>query len=173
MGQALKTNGYQLYYWANERPAAEVDFVIQKEGKIVPIEVKTGEISQAPGLFRRWRRKKTGGMLFLYRAYRHNSHKNLLFPAISVIKSRLFRRRKGCYVNIPVNRGAVNRRFLSESVKIRIGGCQVDIRVIALRHNLGIASVKLHPHKRGTFSGIFLVIDEEVAYVKGVHPVGS
>ena len=112
-------------------------------------------------------------MLFTFKAYRHNFYKNILYPAISVIKGRLFRRRKGRYVNISINRGTVNRRFLSESIEIRIGGCQVDIRVIALRHNLGIAPVKLHPHKRGTFSGIFLVIDEEVAYVKGVHPVGG
>jgi predicted AAA+ superfamily ATPase len=30
-------------YWMNERSTAEVDFVIQHEGKIIPIEVKSGE----------------------------------------------------------------------------------------------------------------------------------
>jgi predicted AAA+ superfamily ATPase len=30
-------------YWTNERSTAEVDFVIQHEGKIIPIEVKAGE----------------------------------------------------------------------------------------------------------------------------------
>ena len=48
--QALKTNGYQMYYWTNEGLAAEVDFVIQKEGKIVPIEVKSGENTHARSL---------------------------------------------------------------------------------------------------------------------------
>jgi hypothetical protein len=43
VAQALQTNGYELYYWTSEAPVAEVDFVIQKEGKIIPIEVKSGE----------------------------------------------------------------------------------------------------------------------------------
>jgi hypothetical protein len=48
--QALRTNGYELYYWTSDSPAAEVDFVIQKEGKAVPIEVKSGENVKAKSL---------------------------------------------------------------------------------------------------------------------------
>lgn len=43
VAQTLKAGGYDLYYWTSDAPAAEVDFVIQKEGKIVPVEVKAGE----------------------------------------------------------------------------------------------------------------------------------
>lgn len=50
VAQALKSAGYQLYYWTSESPAAEVDFVIQKEGKIVPVEVKSGENTHARSL---------------------------------------------------------------------------------------------------------------------------
>lgn len=41
--QALKSRGYELYYWSSDSPVAEVDFVIQKEGKVLPIEVKYNE----------------------------------------------------------------------------------------------------------------------------------
>ena len=50
VAQALKANGYDLYYWTNDSPAAEVDFVIQKEGKVIPIEVKSGENVKAKSL---------------------------------------------------------------------------------------------------------------------------
>lgn len=43
VAQTLKANGYDLYYWTSESPVAEVDFLIQKEGKIIPVEVKSGE----------------------------------------------------------------------------------------------------------------------------------
>jgi uncharacterized protein len=38
----LKTNRH-IAYWTNDRSTSEVDFVIQTEGIIVPIEVKSGE----------------------------------------------------------------------------------------------------------------------------------
>jgi len=38
----LKNNRY-IGYWTNDRSTSEVDFVIQNEGKIIPIEVKSGE----------------------------------------------------------------------------------------------------------------------------------
>ena len=50
VAQALKTNGYQLFYWTSDSPSYEVDFVIQKEGHILPIEVKSGENTQAKSL---------------------------------------------------------------------------------------------------------------------------
>lgn len=40
VAQALRANGYELYYWMQDSPAAELDFVIQKNGKVIPIEVK-------------------------------------------------------------------------------------------------------------------------------------
>lgn len=43
VAQTLKACGYDLYYWTCDSPIAEVDFVIQKEGKVMPIEVKSGE----------------------------------------------------------------------------------------------------------------------------------
>ena len=42
--QELTTIGYDyIGYWTNERSTSEVDFVIQKEGEIIPIEVKSEE----------------------------------------------------------------------------------------------------------------------------------
>lgn len=45
----LIINGYRCYYWMSER-GAEVDFVIQREGKIIPIEVKSAENTKAKSL---------------------------------------------------------------------------------------------------------------------------
>ena len=50
VAQALKTKGYDLYYWTSEAPVAEVDFLIQKEGKVYPIEVKAGDNVHARSL---------------------------------------------------------------------------------------------------------------------------
>jgi len=35
----LKSNGYKIFYWESEN-MAEIDFLIQKDGKIIPIETK-------------------------------------------------------------------------------------------------------------------------------------
>ncbi|MDD2973323.1 MAG: DUF4143 domain-containing protein, partial [Lachnospiraceae bacterium] len=40
VAQTLLANGYELFYWTSDSPIAEVDFVIQKKGQIIPIEVK-------------------------------------------------------------------------------------------------------------------------------------
>lgn len=45
----LTMNGYRTYYWETER-GAEVDFVIQREGKIIPIEVKSADNTKAKSL---------------------------------------------------------------------------------------------------------------------------
>jgi len=45
----LTINGYATYYWESER-GAEVDFVIQREGKIIPIEVKSADNTRAKSL---------------------------------------------------------------------------------------------------------------------------
>jgi predicted AAA+ superfamily ATPase len=40
--QLLLNDENDIYYWANENSTAEVDFVIQNEEEIIPIEVKSG-----------------------------------------------------------------------------------------------------------------------------------
>ena len=45
----LKANGYTNYYWESER-GAEVDFIIQKNGKIIPVEVKSADNTKAKSL---------------------------------------------------------------------------------------------------------------------------
>ncbi len=45
----LAINGYKTYYWESER-GAEVDFVVQREGQIIPIEVKSADNTRAKSL---------------------------------------------------------------------------------------------------------------------------
>lgn len=45
----LTINGYTTYYWESDR-GAEIDFIIQKNGKIIPIEVKSADNTRAKSL---------------------------------------------------------------------------------------------------------------------------
>lgn len=45
----LTINGYKTYYWQSER-GAEIDFVIQRDGKLIPIEVKSADNTRAKSL---------------------------------------------------------------------------------------------------------------------------
>ena len=45
----LAINGYKAYYWESDR-GAEIDFVIQREGQIIPIEVKSADNTKAKSL---------------------------------------------------------------------------------------------------------------------------
>jgi len=45
----LRGNGYKLYYWESDN-RAEVDFLIQKDGHIIPIEVKANLHSKSKSL---------------------------------------------------------------------------------------------------------------------------
>lgn len=45
----LSINGYRTYYWESER-GAEIDFVIQRDGKLIPIEVKSADNTKAKSL---------------------------------------------------------------------------------------------------------------------------
>lgn len=45
----LVRNGYTTYYWESPR-GAEIDFVIQREGKLIPIEVKSADNVRAKSL---------------------------------------------------------------------------------------------------------------------------
>lgn len=46
---ALTSNGYTCYYWESDR-GAEVDFIIQRNGKVIPIEVKSADNTKAKSL---------------------------------------------------------------------------------------------------------------------------
>lgn len=45
----LTINGYRTYYWKSER-GAEIDFIIQREGELIPIEVKSADNTKAKSL---------------------------------------------------------------------------------------------------------------------------
>lgn len=45
----LSINGYNTYYWESAR-GAEIDFIIQREGQIIPIEVKSADNTRAKSL---------------------------------------------------------------------------------------------------------------------------
>ena len=45
----LKRNGYTTYYWESPR-GAEIDFIIQRDGEIIPIEVKSADNTKAKSL---------------------------------------------------------------------------------------------------------------------------
>lgn len=45
----LAANGFKSYYWMSER-GAEVDFLIQRDGKIIPVEVKSADNTRAKSL---------------------------------------------------------------------------------------------------------------------------
>ena len=45
----LTANGYRTYYWESDR-GAEIDFVIQREGQLIPIEVKSADNTKAKSL---------------------------------------------------------------------------------------------------------------------------
>ncbi len=45
----LTINGYNTYYWESAR-GAEIDFVIQRDGKLIPIEVKSADNTKAKSL---------------------------------------------------------------------------------------------------------------------------
>lgn len=49
VAQALTCNGYEIYYWESNS-MAEVDFVIQKDGEIIPIEVKADTNTRSKSL---------------------------------------------------------------------------------------------------------------------------
>ena len=49
VAQALLTNKHQLFYWKNEN-RAELDFVIQINDKVVPVEVKSGRHTKSKSL---------------------------------------------------------------------------------------------------------------------------
>ena len=49
VAQALVCNGFPLYYWKNEN-TAELDFVVQIAGEVIPVEVKKGKRTKSASL---------------------------------------------------------------------------------------------------------------------------
>ena len=49
VANSLERKGYQLYYWTSGGEA-EVDFVIEKDGMVIPVEVKAGEHTRSKSL---------------------------------------------------------------------------------------------------------------------------
>lgn len=45
----LTINGYKTYYWESNR-GAEIDFIIQRDGQLIPIEVKSADNTRAKSL---------------------------------------------------------------------------------------------------------------------------
>ncbi|MBQ9900957.1 MAG: ATP-binding protein [Clostridia bacterium] len=45
----LMMNGYRTYYWESER-GAEIDFITQRDGQLIPIEVKSADNTKAKSL---------------------------------------------------------------------------------------------------------------------------
>ncbi len=45
----LAINGYRTYYWESNH-SAEIDFIIQREGKLIPVEVKSADNTKAKSL---------------------------------------------------------------------------------------------------------------------------
>ena len=41
--QQLKVLGFTPYYWSNSKTPAEIDFIVQHENRIIPMEVKAEE----------------------------------------------------------------------------------------------------------------------------------
>ncbi|MCD7716453.1 MAG: ATP-binding protein [Lachnospiraceae bacterium] len=40
VAQTLRCSGHRLFYWTSDSPEAEVDFLLQKDGSVIPLEVK-------------------------------------------------------------------------------------------------------------------------------------
>jgi predicted AAA+ superfamily ATPase len=50
MQELVAKKAKNLSYWTNENGMAEVDFIFEREGQFIPIEVKAGENLQAKSL---------------------------------------------------------------------------------------------------------------------------
>ena len=48
--QELKSENISLFYWGKEKGQAELDFIIQSNGEIIPVEVKSGQNTKAKSL---------------------------------------------------------------------------------------------------------------------------
>ena len=49
-GSSSHINLYTQYFWRNDKGTAEIDFIVTKEGKIIPIEVKSSNNTHSKSL---------------------------------------------------------------------------------------------------------------------------
>lgn len=63
VAQSLVSSGYDLYYWSTDAPYNEVDFVIQKKGEVIPVEVKSGTHVKSKSLLA-FQKKYDSGIMY-------------------------------------------------------------------------------------------------------------
>lgn len=81
----LTINGYHTYCWESDR-GAEIDFIIQREGRLIPIEVKSADNTRAKSLKISMQHsvyKKTG--VTQASCLRHTAHYNKIILCSSQI----------------------------------------------------------------------------------------
>lgn len=49
--QMVALDSLHIYYWSNERSDGELDFIVQKESRIIPIEVKAEDTQIKTGCY--------------------------------------------------------------------------------------------------------------------------
>ena len=62
---ALKTNGYDLHYWESDN-TAEVDFLIQKDSHVIPVECKAGNHVKAKSMMVYMGKKRAGRLTLFF-----------------------------------------------------------------------------------------------------------
>ena len=59
----LSMNGLRTYFWRNENGTNEVDFIVSLDGKLIPVEAKSGENVRSDSL-KKYIRKYSPGYAF-------------------------------------------------------------------------------------------------------------
>ena len=62
---ALKTNGYDLHYWESDN-TAEVDFLIQKDSHVIPVECKAGNHVKAKSMMVYMGKQRAGRLTLFF-----------------------------------------------------------------------------------------------------------
>lgn len=89
--QELTTLNFDyIGYWTNERSTSEVDFIIQSQGKVIPIEVKSGENlrSRSSTLFCRTFEPETAVKISVLPYHENKNIINLPLYAVLTLSSR-------------------------------------------------------------------------------------
>ena len=92
-----------------------------------------------------------------------------LFAALC--KGSIISTGKGANIYRSVQRSVINGNLLTKSIKVCIGGGELDVFIISLCNHLRIAAIKVHAHESRIGGGIALIIDASGSYIKGVYPV--
>jgi len=80
----------ELYYWAREKrgSSAEVDYVVEIKGKIVPVEVKAGKSSALKSMFLFLKEKPSSQYGYHFSQLNFSTGRNILkFPLYAVHKA--------------------------------------------------------------------------------------